>query len=417
MSQPPQSEYEYPRLRFVEVVQDRSNGAREERVLLRDPTHLANGYLHVGRAELHLLALMDGSLSREEIRSAYASLMGERLPARELDALLQQLGDSGFLAGPAFERFYAGLLSEYRAAPHRPLRDPDGYGAPAAHLGGYLDRMLAGARSKDGPVHVAGLVTPHLDFPRGAPCYSEGYAALASALKRGVRPRRVVVLGTNHFGRSRSVVATTKDFATPWGTVRTDQEFLSRLAVACGGDLFPYELDHLHEHSIELQVIWLHHLLGREVRVVGVLCPDPSGPQGTGAGDPGGVDLRQFSLALGRLTREDPEPTLILASADLSHVGSYFGDDRELDDDWLREVRAGDEAALSWVDRNDPEAFRAHMADTGNPTKICSVGCIYSLMVALVPEARPTRLRYHQAVTREWQNCVTCAAYVFGSRQ
>lgn len=413
MSQPHPLEYEFPRLRSVEVIQDRSDGAREERIILRDPTHLANGYLHVGPTELQLLALMDGALSRQEIQAEYGRLVGQRLRLQELDALLEQLGTAGFLAGPPFERFYEGLLAEYRAAPCRPLRDPDGYGAPAAQLGHYLDRMLSSARVTGAPARLAGLVTPHLDFPRGNSCYSAGYATLAAALEGGIRPHRVVILGTNHFGRSRSVVATRKDFATPWGTLATDRAFLNRLAAACSGNLFPYELDHLHEHSIELQVIWLHHLLGDDVRVVGVLCPDPSGPQGTAAGDPDGVDLREFSQALGRLIREDPEPTLILASADLSHFGHYFGDDRELDDAWQREVRTSDEAALAWVDRNDPEGFRRHMAGTGNPTKICSVGCIYSLMVALGPETHATRLRYHQAATPEWQNCVTCAAYIF----
>jgi hypothetical protein len=34
-------------------------------------------------------------------------------------------------------------------------------------------------------------------------------------------------------------------------------------------------------------------------------------------------------------------------------------------------------------------------------------------MTALGPGARARRLRYHQAVTPEWQNCVTCAAYAF----
>jgi AmmeMemoRadiSam system protein B len=414
VSQPSPSELDYPRLRSVEVIQDRGNGILEEKVYLRDPTQLANGYLHVGQAELQLLALLDGSRSRSEIQAAYAAISGQRLRDQELDSLLVQLGSAGFLAGAPFERFYGGLLAEYRVAPSRPLRDPNGYGAPAAHLGGFLNRMLRAATSTSTTGRVTGLVTPHLDFPRGAPCYGDGYATLASAFAGQQRPKRVVILGTNHFGRSRSVVATRKDFATPWGTVATDQAFLGRLEAECGGDLFPYELDHLNEHSIELQVIWLHHLLGNDVQIVGVLCPDPSGPRGTQAGDAGGVDLRRFSEVLGRLVREDPEPTLLLASADLSHIGGYFGDERPLDDAWLRELRASDEAALAWVDQNDPEGFRSHMAGTGNPTKICSVGCLYSLMVALGPDARATRLCYHQAVTLEIDNCVTCAAYSFG---
>src|SRR5439155_4062750 len=112
---------------------------------------------------------------------------------------------------------------------------------------------------------------------------------------------------------------------------------------------------------------------------------DPSGPLGTAPGDAGGVDVKEFALALGRLVREDPEPTLLVASADLSHVGGFFGDRRGLDDAFLDAVRSKDEAALVFVGQNEPEAFRAHMARTGNPTRVCSVGCLYALMTALTP--------------------------------
>lgn len=397
--------YEYPCLRPVEAIPD----ARNERLILRDPTQLATGMLVVGEAELVLLSLLDGQSTRRQVQGEYARRCGQLLPAAHLDALLEQLAGAGFLAGPRFESYYEARVTEYRAAPYRPLRDPDSYGAPARSLARYLDRALDEAAEALAPPdgRLAGLVAPHLDFPRGRPCYGAPYRHL----RGGGTPRRAVVLGTNHFGRSSSVVATEKDFQTPWGVVPTDREFLARLQEDCGGNLMPYELDHLHEHSIELQAIWLHHLLGDGVRIVPFLCPDPSGPSGTAPGDPHGVDLRRFALALGRLVREDSEPTLLLASADLSHVGA--GEEQPLDRAVLRAVRAADEAALVFVDRNDPEALREHMAGTRNPTRWCSIGCLYAMMVALGPDARAHRLRYHQAVTQEIENCVTCAAYTF----
>lgn len=401
---------EYPRLRPLEAIPD----PEHQRVILRDPTQLAAGVLVVRPRDLALITLLDGSRSRVQIQTDYARQSGGQiLVSADLEALLDELGRGGFLDGPAFESYYAGLVQEYLASPHRPLRDLNGYGAPAARLPAYLDQALAeaecatrGAASRK----LRGIVTPHLDFPRGRNCYAEGYASLKAS---GWRPRRVVILGTNHFGRSRSVVATTRDFETPWGIVPTDREFLERLQNECAGSLYPYELDHLREHSIELQVTWLHHVLGDGFSLVPVLCPDPSTRRGTRPGDPGGVDLREFSQALGRLVRDDPGSTLLVASADLSHVGGYFGDETALDSEFLKKVRGGDEAALSWVDRNDPEGFRAHMAATGNPTRVCSVGCLYSLMTALGPSVHAKRLRYHQAVTVEIENAVTCAAYTF----
>ena len=396
-----------PRLRPVEAIPDEAAG----RVVLRDPTHLAAGALVVGAYEFFLLTLLDGARTRLEIQSEYARHTGRLLVSTELDGLLSQLNEAGFLAGEGFEAYYAELLAAYRAQPYRPLRDPDGFGVSARELPTYLDDALlaTGTRERRTPV---GIVTPHLDFARGLPCYADGYAALDPSGE----PLRVVVLGTNHFGRSQSVVATDRDFETPWGVLPADRDFLARLQAELGGNLLPYELDHLHEHSIELQTLWLHHVFGERVRIVPFLCPDPTGPDGTRPGDMDGVDLREFALALGELIRTDSTPTLLIASADLSHVGRYFDDPLDLDDGFLTAVRELDEASLDWIDRNDPEGYREHMAKTENPTRVCSVGCLYALMTALGPETEPRRLRYHQAVTPELENCVTCAAYAFYQR-
>jgi AmmeMemoRadiSam system protein B len=406
------AERERPRLRPLEAIPDPTN----HRVVLRDPTQLAAGLLVVGEAELCLLTLLDGQRRRVEIQAEYARRSGQLLFSHELDELLDQLDGAGYLAGPGFDAYYERLAAEYQARPQRPLRDADGFGAPAAALPAYLDAALEPSAPVDGapgPGRLRAIVAPHLDFPRGRPAYGAGYRALRRWLRGAEPPRRVVVLGTNHFGRSSSVVATDKDFQTPWGSLQNDRPFLGRVQAACGGSLTPYELDHLREHSIELQAVWLHHLLGDRARLVPFLCPDPTGPRGTAAGDPGGMDLREFARALGQLLHEDPEPTLLVASADLSHAGGYFGDRQALDAARLAEVRAADEGGLRFVAANDPESLRAHMARTGNPTRWCSIGCLYALMTALGPGARPQRLHYHQANTPELENCVSCAAFAF----
>jgi AmmeMemoRadiSam system protein B len=405
---------EYPRLRPVEVI---PLAAKDGTVALRDPSGLAAGTLSVPPPVLSLLARMDGRHRRLDLQAAFVREYGELLLSDELDALLAQLDRAGFLEGEGFERYYASLVGEYRQAPYRPLRDRDGFGAPAASLGSFLDEILEehpDSGVNDGtPKNLLGLIAPHLDFRRGRPCYGASYRLL----RGGPPPERAVILGTNHFGRSPAVVATGKAFQTPFGVVGNDPEFLARLEAACGGCLTEWEFDHAREHSIELQVVWLHHLLGDSFRVVPFLCPDPSGPAGTAPLDGNGVDLRRFAEALGCLVREDEGSTLVIAGADLSHIGTYFSDRRRLSDDYLAEVAASDEAALRHVDANDPEAYRAHMAATGNPTRVCSVGCIYTLMTALGREACAERLAYHQAVTPEIDNAVTCAAYAFyGSR-
>ena len=199
---------------------------------------------------------------------------------------------------------------------------------------------------------------------------------------------------------------------TPFGLTRTDVGFIERLEAHCG-DLRQHELDHGREHSIELQVAWLQHLYGaQEFEIAPFLCPDPCGPTGTAPYDGRGVDLREFAVALGDLVAESPGDTLIVAGADLSHVGPGFGDDQPLDDACLREVRARDQQALARLAEEGPEGWVRCIAENDNPTRICSAGCIFALAVAL-PHASPTILGYHQAVDPQSQEGVTCAAIAF----
>ncbi|MGI0149938.1 MAG: AmmeMemoRadiSam system protein B, partial [Thermoplasmata archaeon] len=323
-----------------------------------------------------------------------------------LESMLDHLTNAQYLEGPAFEEHYQTLLDRYRAAavrdmPHAPALLVD-------ETGDIFRDLLSDASMALPAAQVRGLIAPHLDYPRGRPCYAGAYGLL----KGSPPPDRVVVLGTNHFGRSTSVVATGKNFRTPLGTTRVDLEFLASLELRCG-DLRRFELDHEREHSIELQVAWLQFLFGADrFQFVPFLCPDPCRPTGTKPQENDGVDLSDFAQALRDVIAADKRETLIVAGADLSHVGAAFGDDRRLEDDFLAEVRRHDEDALKHLEAGSPGDFVRTLSDTENRTRVCSAGCIFALAMAL-PNANVRVLRYHQAVNQETQTCVTCAAAVF----
>jgi AmmeMemoRadiSam system protein B len=227
---------------------------------------------------------------------------------------------------------------------------------------------------------------------------------------------RFVILGTNHFGLAPAVVGTRKDFESASGAVPHDAAFMRRLDDRCGRDLGEFEYDHAREHSIELQVLLLRHVLGgRPLTITPYLCPDPCGPNGTAALDGRGVDLKDFALALRAELDDDATPTCIIAGADLSHVGRYFQDRRALDADVLRALEASDRRALDYLLAGDPEGMRRCVAESDNPTSICSVGCLFVLATTLQGRSRPRLLGYHQALTAEAENCVTCAAIEYAS--
>ena len=396
-----------PRLRPVEGFPVELDG--EPRFVLHDPAGLAEGDIVLTPPAYFIATLMDGTRQPQDIQVQFFKQTGQMLPPAQLAELISQLVETRYLEGPKFEEHYQQLSSAYRAGTERRSNDLAGAGLEQDEtLSDLFVRMFPGTIEPDPEApRIVGLITPHLDYRRGWECYARVYGRLRGASGIG----RFVILGTNHFGRSAAVVATDKDFVTPLGTTRVDRGFLTRLAKRCGTDLCACEYDHVREHSIELQVFALQALFGADsFEIVPALCPDPCGPTGTTPITGEGVDLKVFAEHLRDLLAEDPVRSVVIAAADLSHVGRRFGDDHDLDPLFLHEVSTRDQKALIQVREGNPERFRQIVAEDDNPTRICGVGCIFALLTAL-PHAEPTLLRYDQTVIKEQDTCVTCCAF------
>lgn len=402
-----------PQLRPVEVAPTEHKGRKL--LALHDPTGWAEGVMTVSEPTLFILSKFDGEHTLAEIQAEFIKASGQMILTEQLEGLVRQLDEQHFLESPAFEAYLGGLADAYRAAPARQTMPDSGIGCELHQVPLILSQVMASGSAGANGVRVVGLIAPHLDFRRGATCYADAYKPFEGTSP----PRRFILLGTNHFGRSMSVVATNKDFQTPLGTATTDRALIERLNARLGANLCEHELDHKREHSIEMQVLFLQHCFyDKPFSIVPVLCPDPCGPTGTKPFDGDGVDLKAFAEALGEEIAADPASTCIIAGADLSHVGRRFGDERELDEPFLKHVEERDQKALKHVTAREPEAFCQLIAGDDNSTRICSAGSIFTLMTALERAYGLSRvgvdlLRYHQAVDKQWETCVTCAAVAF----
>ena len=110
-----------------------------------------------------------------------------------------------------------------------------------------------------------GLVCPHAGFIYSGPVAAHAYRALA----QGPRPERIIILGPNHYGLGSALVAPAphSTWETPLGQVAIDRDFIQEFLARC-----PLaqeeELPHLQEHSIEVQLPFLQHLYGADLRLV-----------------------------------------------------------------------------------------------------------------------------------------------------
>ncbi|MFQ5806795.1 MAG: AmmeMemoRadiSam system protein B [Phycisphaerae bacterium] len=374
---------------------------------LHDLTRVAPRPIALSLPGYFLLTQLDGEHTCRDLQAAFLKQFGQIITTEQIARIVTTLDQALMLDSPGFEQAYTRRRNEYLAAETRDNRHRS---PAAAELRSQIEQMLK--PGSPAPVtDLRGLIVPHLDYQRGGPCYADAYAMLAQAPPA----RRYVILGTNHFGRSSSVVVTTKDFVTPLGRVTTDREFVHQLEATLDRPLCAHQFDHHSEHSVELQL----HVLqvcyaGQPFAIVPVLCPDPSGPTGTLPHDGRGPDLGDFADALATLLAKDQLRTVLIAGADLSHIGQRFGDEQPTTPARLEQVQRHDRQLLELLEQRREETFVETVRAAKNPTRICSAGCIYTLLRAL-PEQPCRVLRYHQAVDMAGETHVTCAAAVVGS--
>src|SRR5262249_38735381 len=152
--------------------------------------------------------------------------------------------DSLMLDSPAFQEHLADLERSYLDAP---MRVPTHLGAGYEEEVDALRQSIAEYfRHAEGPAceppqvpkrrsakkgeRLVGLISPHIDYTRGGPTYAWAYREV------GLSPQAdlYVILGTSHVPLSGYFSVTRKDFATPFGPMRTDRAFLDLLDECVG---------------------------------------------------------------------------------------------------------------------------------------------------------------------------------------
>lgn len=402
--------YEYPRLRPVEAFPAEIRG--KQVMALRDPLNYAEGVVFFPLETASLLGLFDGSHSWLDIQAAFARRFGSLLFREDLLAIIQTLDDHLLLESPRFAAHRAAVDEAFRRSPVRPAmlagksfpREPE---ALRSQLEGYFAAAEGPGSTPPSPAAagLTGLVVPHIDFLRGGPCYAWGYRELEGAPPAD----RWVILGTVHLPIGRAFALTRKNFETPLGDVETDQEFLDHLVAKAGSEYFADESAHRGEHSIEFQAVFLRHWTppGRAVRIVPILCGSLHEFVEQRRSPKEGQEIETFVAALRDSLARCGGRTLLLASADLAHVGPRFGDAYPVTPGQLREIADADRDMLGAVETGDAEAFFRAVARDGDRRRICGLPPIYTALRVL--EGSWGRvLRYSQSPHR--QGTVTFAA-------
>ena len=364
--------YPYPKLRSVETTPVHQGGRTF--IMLRDPLQLADKQIMIPREIAPILALCDGTKDSSAISAALAIRYGQHVSSIEIDHLLTVLDDAHLLENERFLEAREKALLDYVQAPFRnPILSgvsyPSEKDALRESLNGYLEKVENVPKSRS----TRGLVSPHIDYGRGGHVYAQVWAGASEAIQES---DLAVILGTDHFGEDDPISLTRQDYATPYGILPTATSAVDKLAKTLNDRIvFNGELYHKAEHSIELAAVWLHHMLdGKPIETLPILCG--SFDRFIQEGDqPGGDFLLQRFIHTLKPIIED-QSTIVVAAADLSHVGPAFGG-RPLDLMGRGRLKAADQELLDRMCAGDGEGFFEAIRLVENRNNVCGVSPIY----------------------------------------
>lgn len=391
-----------PRLRPVQARPVQRQG--QQWFALVDSSGLSEAQVALTSPAFFVVTHFDGVHTLASVRAAFQERFNQPLPMEQLRGLIEQLDEAMLLDSPRFAAAMQAQIDAYVASDVRPMREealpPEELLLPMIErIVQPIDRTGVASSTR----RLLGLVAPHLDYPRGLPLYTAAYGTLAAQVQVGQVPELVVVLGTNHYGMRAGPVATNKDFETLFGRVAGDSDAVYQMNDLYGDDLLQGQYDHLREHSVELQVHLLARIIGSDrFKILPLILPDACEKESQ-------ESLSRLAAAILRVAAERDGSMLIVAGADLSHVGSHFGDERPLEPAWLTHVADSDRTMVKQLRMGRPDGFVDGLRDNSNITRICSTGSLYVLR-RILDHAAWQDLGYHQACDAEGGTCVTCIA-------
>ena len=395
-------------LRLVEPMWVEHQGRRF--LYLRDPLPMSELTVMIPEAAAPVVTLLDGTRNLPEIRSALALRFGLTVSNEDVRSLVGQLDQAMLIQNGEYRRAYGRAVRAYRRADHRPSSHAGAvYPDSAAGLESAIVRWCKQtppaepvSRSSGG---LVGMLCPHIDYNRGHATYADLWQRAEPDLSE---VETVVVLGTDHHGGLGQITPTGQSYATPYGTLRTDEDIVNEIAAAVGKDAFAEELHHTIEHSIELAVVWLHHFTrGRSLSVVPILCGSFH-EFTTGESNPEDAEQLTGMIEVLQQVMADRR-TLIIAAGDLAHVGPAFGDSAALDSSAKEQLKSEDEQSIAAICGADAGRFLSISRSESDRRRICGLPPIY-LMLRLLAGAQGSHMGYDQCPADEVNGSVVSIA-------
>ncbi|PWT97153.1 MAG: AmmeMemoRadiSam system protein B [Terriglobia bacterium] len=364
-------------------------------LFIRDPYRFSDAMLIIPPVLVECLQCFDGVHTDLDLRQTLVRLTGDLTVGQIEQHLIETLSGAGFLEDEAFAQMQQ---ERRRVFAESPLREPahagSAYPAPPEELRRTMTRYMDGAASHaEYAESLFALAAPHVS-PEGG---WQSYRAAYRLLRPEHRDRTFVILATSHYGAPEKFGLTRKKFITPLGETATDERLVNWLAER-GGDAIEME-DYCHsfEHTVELQVIFLQHMLGPDVRILPILCGPFARSIYEGGSPEEDEGVHRFFETLAELGEREANHLFWLLGVDMAHMGARYHDEftAAADQGRMMEVSERDRQRIACINAGDALGFWDLVRENRDDLKWCGSSPFYTFLKT-VPSARGELLRYEQ---------------------
>ena len=366
-------------------------------LFIRDPYRYTDAMLIIPPVLVECLQCFDGLQTELELRAELVRITNTLEVGEIAQHLAETLSTAGFLEDENFARMEAERRREFA---EQTVREP-------AHAGGAypgdpdeLRQTLSGYMAEEAGERAAAeggdlfaIAAPHVS-PEGG---WQSYRAAYSRLKPEHRDRTFVILATSHWGEPGKFGMTRKRFRTPLGEAQTDQPMTDWLAAHGGAAIEMEDYCHSFEHTVELQLIFLQHALGPDVRILPILCGSFAGSFSEGGRPEDDGEVKRFMEALGELRERQGDRLFWILGVDMAHMGARYHDEFTAlaGQGIMSEVGARDEERIARIAASDAPGFWELVRENRDDLNWCGSAPFYTFLKA-APRAQGELLRYEQ---------------------
>jgi AmmeMemoRadiSam system protein B len=371
-------------------------------LFIRDPYRFSDAMLIIPPPLVECLQCFDGRQTELDLRAALVRITNDLQVGEVAQHLAETLSAAGFLEDENFTRMEAERRLEFTQQTVRePAHAGGAYPGDPHELRQTMSRYMAAEAGDDG-VNAAAADADGELFAIAAPHVSpeggwQSYRAAYRRLKPQHRDRTFVILATSHWGEPGRFGLTRKTFRTPLGETPADQPLTDWLAARGGSAVDMEDYCHSFEHTVELQLIFLQHALGPDVRILPILCGSfaRSFSQGRQPEDDDGV--KRFIEALGELREREGDRLFWILGVDMAHMGARYHDQftAVAGQGVMSEVSARDEQRIARIAASDAAGFWELVRQNQDDLKWCGSAPFYTFLKA-APKAQGELLRYEQ---------------------